>query len=181
MKDLSLHILDVVQNSISAGARLITILVNEDAYNNKLIISIEDDGRGMTQEQVSKLSDPFFTSRTTRKVGLGVPLLKHSAEQSGGGVSIRSIVGEGTFVEATYQYDNIDRPPLGDVANAVILLVSSNLDIDFVFKFYHNKEEYLFATIEIKEVLGELPLNLPSVIKYLGDMISENIQIIRNL
>lgn len=175
MNDLSMHILDIVQNSISAGATLIVIVVDEDIKNNILLISIKDNGKGMTPQQVSKLSDPFFTSRTTRKVGMGIPLFKQSAEQSGGTIKIDSEVGKGTCVEATFGYDNIDRPPLGDVANAVILLVSSNPDLDFEFVYRYNGEEYEFKTAEVKEILEGMSLNNPSVIKYLSEMLSENV------
>ncbi len=180
MNDLSLHILDIVQNSISAGASMITIVVDENISGDKLLISVEDNGKGMSEEKVSKLSDPFFTSRTTRKVGLGIPLLKHSAMQSGGDVKITSQEGKGTLVEAWFLHSNIDRPPLGDVANAVILLVSANPDLDFKFIYKYNQEEYIFDTIEIKEVLEGVSLNNPSIIKYLTEMVNENIKLLRN-
>lgn len=180
MNDLSLHILDIVQNSISAGASLITIVVDENISGDKLLISVEDNGKGMSEEKVSKLSDPFFTSRTTRKVGLGIPLLKHSAMQSGGDVRITSQEGKGTLVEAWFLHSNIDRPPLGDVANAVILLVSANPDLDFKFIYKYNQEEYIFDTIEIKEVLEGVSLNNPSIIKYLTEMVNENINLLKN-
>lgn len=180
MNDLSLHILDIVQNSISAGATLIRIKVIEDAINDKLTISIEDNGRGMTEEQVSKLSDPFFTSRTTRKVGMGIPLFKQSAEQSGGGIKVTSKVGVGTTVEAWFGYSNIDRPPLGDLANAIVLLVSASPKVDFIFTYAFNEEKYIFDTIEIKEVLDGVPVNNPSVVKYLTEMISENMKMVKN-
>lgn len=175
MNDLAMHILDIVQNSISAGASLITIIISIDTDDDLLIISIEDNGKGMTQEQVAKLSDPFFTSRTTRKVGLGIPLFKQSAEQSGGELMITSKVGVGTKVEASFSYSNIDRPPLGDVGNALILLVSSNPELDFLFKYSYNNNEYLFDTIEVKEAIEGMPLNNPSIIKYLNEMVKENI------
>lgn len=180
MNDLAMHILDIVQNSISAGATLIVIIVEENIKEDILIISIQDNGKGMSQEQVLKLADPFFTSRTTRKVGMGIPLLKQSAMQSGGDVNIESQVGKGTVVKATFGYSNIDRPPLGDVSNAVILLVSSNPDIDFVFKYSYNGEEYVFDTKEIKEVLDGLPLNNPTVIKSLYEMVTENVNSLKN-
>lgn len=180
MNDLSMHILDIVQNSISAGATLIVITVDEDIKNDILLIGIKDNGKGMTPLQVSKLSDPFFTSRTTRKVGMGIPLFKQSAQQSGGGIKIESEVGRGTYVEATFGYSNIDRPPLGDVANAVIILVSSNPDLDFEFIYRYNGEEYEFKTAEIKEILEGMPLNNPQVIKYLSEMLTENVNSLKN-
>ena len=121
MNDLSMHILDIVQNSISAGATRVSLTVDENPAADLLTIVIGDNGRGMTPEQVSRLSDPFFTSRTTRKVGMGIPLLKQSAEQSGGEIRITSEPGRGTEVTAVFGYSDIDRPPLGDVANALPL------------------------------------------------------------
>ncbi len=180
MNDLAMHLLDIVQNSISAGATLIIIVVEIDEKGDLLTISIEDNGKGMTQEQVKKLSDPFFTSRTTRKVGLGIPLFKQSAEQSGGHLEVRSEVGKGTTVTATFGYTNIDRPPLGDMGNAVVLLVSSNPKIEFQFKYRYNGEEYLFDTVEIKEVLEGMPINNPSVVKYLNEMVKENMKSLQN-
>ena len=124
-----MHILDIVQNSISAGATLVTLTVDESPAEDLLTIAVGDNGRGMTPEQVSRLADPFFTSRTTRRVGMGIPLLMDSARQSGGDVRIESEPGKGTEVTAVFGYSNIDRPPLGDVANALMLLVSSRIRI----------------------------------------------------
>lgn len=176
MNDLALHILDIVQNSISAGAKLIRIIVCENLVEDLLTVEIGDNGKGMTPEQVSKLSDPFFTSRTTRKVGMGIPLFKQSAEQSGGNLKIESKVGEGTSVTATFVHSNIDRPPLGDVANAVILLVVANPAINFIYEYRYNDNEYLFDTAEVKEVLGDVPINTPEVAKYLEKMIKEKMK-----
>jgi hypothetical protein len=176
MNDLALHILDIVQNSISAGALLIRIIVSENLIKDLLSITIEDNGKGMTEEQVSKLADPFFTSRTTRKVGMGIPLFKQSAEQSGGRLDIKSKVGIGTTITATFAYSNIDRPPLGDVANAVIILVTSNPTIRFVYEYSFNDRSYLFDTKEIMEVLGDVPINTPGVAKYLEEMVKENME-----
>ena len=176
MNDLSLHIIDIIQNSISAGATLITLVIIEDIDGNLLTIIIEDNGRGMSSEQVKRLSDPFFTTRTTRKVGMGIPLFRQSAEQSGGGLVVESTVGVGTKVTATFIHDNIDRPPLGDVANSFILMVSANPQLDFLLRYVYNGEEYIFDTIEIKKVLDGMPLNNPSVIKMLTEMVKNNIQ-----
>ena len=142
MNDLSMHILDIVQNSISAGATRVTLTVDEAPGADLLTIVIGDNGKGMTSEQVSRLSDPFFTSRTTRKVGMGIPLLMDSARQSGGDVRIESEPGKGTEVTAVFGYSNIDRPPLGDVANALMLLVSSNPALDFLRRCFERFNNY---------------------------------------
>lgn len=176
MNDLALHILDIIQNSLSAGSTFIKLTIIEDIKGDCLTISIEDNGRGMSEDQLAKLSDPFFTSRTTRKVGLGVPLLKQSAEQSGGSIRIESQPGVGTTVTAYFQYSNIDRPPLGDVANAFILTVSSNPDVEFLLRYEVDGNEYIFDTVEVKEVLEGLPINDASIIRTLTDMVRENIK-----
>jgi len=176
MNDLSLHIIDIIQNSLSAGASLIKLTVGEKSSENLLFIEIEDDGKGMTPEQVNSLDDPFFTSRTTRRVGMGVPLLKDSAEQSGGSLVITSQPGKGTKVTATFEINNIDCPPLGDIANTLILMVSANPNINFFFRYIYEESEYVFDTIEIKEILDGLPINDPSVIRTLTSMVDANIQ-----
>ena len=112
MNDLSMHILDIIQNSLSAGASIIELDVSEDVLNNLLTVTIKDNGKGMTPEQVAQVTDPFFTSRTTRKVGMGLPLYRQSAEQSGGTLKVESEVGVGTSVIATFGYDHVDRPPM---------------------------------------------------------------------
>lgn len=179
MNDLSLHILDIVQNSISAGATLITIEVNENVAEDLLTITIGDNGKGMDKEMVEKVTDPFVTTRTTRKVGLGLPLFKQSAVQSEGDLWIESEVGKGTLLTATFRYFNIDRPPLGNVANTVMLLVSSNPEIDFLFTYRYNTDVYSFDTKEIKVILDDIKINNPKIIKYLTEMIDENISNIR--
>lgn len=175
MNDLSMHVLDIVQNSVSAGAKLIQVIIKINSLKDILSIEIDDNGKGMSAEKLEKLADPFFTSRTTRKVGLGIPLLKQTAEQSGGDVFLESQVGVGTKVLATFRYMNIDRPPLGDIANAIMLLVSSNPEIDFIFSYSKEENEYVFNTLEVKEVLGEIQINNITIFKYLEEMINEGI------
>jgi len=179
MNDLSLHLLDIVQNSITAGASLITILLDEQPLSNTLTLSVSDNGRGMTAEQVAKVTDPYFTSRTTRKVGLGIPLFKQSAETSGGQLVITSSIGEGTTTTAVFGYNHIDRLPIGNMPNAIMLLVSSNPAIDFIYTCRYNNEEYIFDTKEVKETLEGTPLNHPTIIKYLEEMIEENTQALK--
>lgn len=175
-----MHILDIVQNSISAGATLVTLTVDESPAEDLLTIAVGDNGRGMTPEQVSRLADPFFTSRTTRRVGMGIPLLMDSARQSGGDVRIESEPGKGTEVTAVFGYSNIDRPPLGDVANALMLLVSSNPDLDFLFTYRYDGEEYLFDTSDVRDVFGKGALKDLTIIRNLEKMIKDNMREIRN-
>ena len=176
MNDLSLHIIDIIQNSLSAGASRIVVSVDEDRANDRLVIRIEDNGKGMAPEQLARLDDPFFTTRTTRRVGMGIPLFRQSAEQAGGAVSIESRPGEGTKVTATFQYSHLDRPPLGDLAGSFILMVSANPEVDFVLNYSYCDKNYRFDTVEVKEILGDIPLNEPAVIKMLTQMVSQNIK-----
>jgi hypothetical protein len=174
MNNLSLHILDIIQNSLSAGATRIEIQVCIDVKNNLLTIQIKDNGKGMTPEQVEQVTDPLFTSRTTRKVGLGLPLYRQSAEQSGGMLKIESEVGVGTTVTATFNYDHIDRPPMGDLANAIVLMMSANPDHGFWFHYQYNEKTYSINTQEINESLEGFPINNVHVIKMISEMIREN-------
>lgn len=180
MTDLSLHVLDLTQNSISAGANKITIIVDEQPERDFLKISIEDNGKGMSADMVAKVTDPFVTSRTTRKVGLGLPLFKQNALRSGGDMKISSEEGVGTHLEATFGYSNIDRPPLGDMANTIMMLVSSNPEIRFLYIYRFNEEEYIFDTVEINEILDGMPINNPAIIRYLTEMIKESMFAIKN-
>jgi hypothetical protein len=136
MEDLSLHILDVVENSITAGAREVRILIDEDNAESQLSLEITDDGKGMDEEMRSKVLDPFFTTRTTRRVGLGLPLLAQAARQSGGGLELSSAPGRGTTVRAVFQLGHPDLKPLGDVGSTLgaILAGRPELELQFVYR-----------------------------------------------
>ena len=180
MRELSLNVMDIVQNSISAGASLITITVEEDAGLDELSISIGDNGRGMTPEQVEHVTDPFFTTRTTRSVGLGVPLFKMEAEMTGGRFSIESTVGVGTTTTAVFKPSSVDMIPLGDINGTVSMLVMMNPDLDFLYTRGFKPEEgerreFALDTRELRTVLGEdVPLNLPDVTQWVNEYLSEN-------
>ena len=179
MNDLSMHILDIIQNSLSAGASLIELDVWEDAANNLLTITIKDNGKGMTPEQVARVTDPFFTSRTTRKVGMGLPLYRQTAEQSGGAIKVESEVGVGTSVTATFVYDHIDRPPMGNLPNAVVLMMSANPDHLFRFTYQYNDKAYSINTHEINDALDGMPIHDVQVIKMIQQIIEENMAALR--
>lgn len=180
MRELSLNVMDIAQNSISAGASLITITVEEDAGLDELSISIGDNGRGMTPEQVEHVTDPFFTTRTTRSVGLGVPLFKMEAEMTGGRFSIESTVGVGTTTTAVFKPSSVDMIPLGDINGTVSMLVMMNPDLDFLYTRGFKPEggerrEFALDTRELRTVLGEdVPLNLPDVTQWVNEYLSEN-------
>lgn len=174
MRELSLNILDVAQNSITAGASLITIEVNENTVDNILLVGIYDNGKGMSEEQVRSVIDPFFTTRTTRKVGLGIPLFKMAAEQTGGKLEIKSELGVGTEVRAFFKTDSVDFTPLGDVASTVQMLITMNTDRDFVYRLTVDGKEFVADTREIKGILGDVPLDTYEVSQWLKDFITEN-------
>lgn len=173
MRELSLNILDIAQNSIVAGASLTEILVKEDTVKNELLIGIYDNGKGMTEEQVRNVQDPFFTTRTTRKVGMGIPLFKMAAEQTGGSFIITSQVGVGTKVEALFKTDSIDFTPLGDMASTMSTIVCMNEDKDFIYTRKVDDREFKFSSADIKTILEGVPLSEPSVINWVEGYISE--------
>ena len=178
MRELSLNILDIAQNSISAGAPLITIEVNENTTQHTLLIGVYDNGKGMSEEQVKSVIDPFFTTRTTRKVGMGIPLFKMAAEQTGGRLEIKSELGVGTEVNAYFKTDSVDFTPLGDVASTIQMLITMNIDRDFVYKHTVNEKEFVCDTREIKEILGDVPLDTYEVSQWLKDFITENTEVL---
>ena len=178
MRELSLNILDIAQNSIAAGASLNSIDVAENTVKNELLISVSDNGCGMTDEQVSSVLDPFFTTRTTRKVGMGIPLFRLAAEQTGGRLSIESEKGKGTTTSALFKTDSIDFTPLGDVTSTVVILISMNTDRNFVYTRSRDGESFSLATAEMKEILGGVPLNEPEVVEWMKDYINEQTNIL---
>jgi hypothetical protein len=176
MKDIAEHILDITQNSITASATHIEIKLHQNATENYYQLIIIDNGKGMDRETLQRVVDPFYTSRTTRKVGLGIPLLKQNTEITGGSFIINSKIGEGTLVQANFVLDSIDRVPEGDVAGTIVFLAATNTAIDFEFEYATQRGNYVFNTVEIKKILGNVPLNNSEVRQYLKEMILENIE-----
>jgi len=174
MTEISLNILDIAQNSVKAGASLIEITVIIDIPENKLKVEIRDNGCGMTQEQLHQVEDPFYTTRTTRKVGLGVPFFKYAALGTGGDFSIKSAIGSGTLVQATFTYSHIDRMPLGDINRTIHTLICFNTDIDFVYRYQYNHHSFTLDTREFKEILGDVALDEPEVSQYILEFLNEN-------
>lgn len=176
MNELSLNILDIAQNSIAAGATRITIDIHEASKQNILRFSVQDNGRGMSKELCSSVIDPFVTTRTTRRVGLGLPLLHMITQQCGGKLTIASELGKGTVVEAIFLYDHIDRPPLGNVKHTVLSLLVGNphLEIEYI----HHFEECVFRinSLEITSILGDIPLNHPLVFEWLENHIETGLR-----
>ncbi len=173
MEELSLHILDIAMNSIRAGATEIAVEVTEDRARNLLAFAVRDNGCGMTEEQLAQIHDPFFTTRDTRRVGLGIPLLKQTAEQAGGGLAVTSSPGQGTAVEARFELDHVDRPPLGDIAATVWTLVVTNADVEFEYRHTIDGACFEVGTAELKQTLATRSLGKPRVagalLKYLRE------------
>ena len=171
--------MDIAQNSISAGASLITLTVVEDQPGDTLSISVEDNGKGMSPETVQKVIDPFYTTRTTRSVGLGVPLFKMEAEMTGGSFQIDSQLGVGTTLTALFKPSSVDMIPLGDINGTVQLLISCNPNLDFIFHRVlltndGQRREFAFKTAELREVLGEdVPLDTPDVVLWIKEYLTE--------
>jgi anti-sigma regulatory factor (Ser/Thr protein kinase) len=174
MLELSLNILDVAENSTAAGATLIEITVAAESPSDKLTIIIKDNGRGMSPETVEKVTDPFYTTRTTRKVGMGTSLFKLAAESTGGTFEITSTEGVGTTVTATFGLSHIDRMPLGDMTSTMLTLITMHLEADWVYTFKNDDAEFTLDTREIKEIMEGVPLNSPDVAAFLKEFLTEN-------
>ena len=172
MKELSLNVLDIAENGIKAGASLVTVTLTEE--KGLLTLVIGDNGCGMSPETVQKVLDPFYTTRTTRAVGLGLPLLKLEAEQTEGFVTVQSAVGEGTTVTATFHTDHIDCPPIGDMTETMVTLVQGHPDMDFLFLHERDgKETVKLDTRELRQVLEDVPLNSFDVLQWMKAFLQE--------
>lgn len=173
MREIALHILDIVQNSVVANATKIAVCVCEDTKQNTLSVKICDNGCGMSEDFLAKVVDPFTTKRTTRKVGLGIPLFKLAAENTGGSFEIKSEVGKGTEVTAVFGLSHIDRQPLGDMPGTMLGLFTSYENIDFQYTHRIDDKEFSVDTAELKNVLGDVPFSAPEVYLWLSEFLSE--------
>jgi len=175
MPEISLNILDVAQNSVTAGALLTEISISVDNAADTLEVVISDNGRGMSAEQSAQAADPFFTTRTTRKVGLGLPFLKMAAEMTGGSFGITSVPGSGTRIAAVFGLTHIDRMPMGDIAGTMTSLIGPNPDVDFILRYFVDGGGFELDTREMRIVLEGIPLREPEVLNYITGFINENI------
>jgi hypothetical protein len=181
LRELSLHILDIVENGITAGADCIHIDVIESLAEDLLTIKIRDNGRGISAEKLDKLKDPFVTSRTTRRVGLGLPLLAAAAERCDGKLAVEAGTPGGTEVTATFRYSHIDRAPMGDMASTMATLLMGNPQVDFIYTHVIDSQEFILDTRELKKELGDNSLEDPMVIHQLGKRIRTSLnQLISN-
>jgi hypothetical protein len=179
MLELAAHILDIAENSVRAGARLVEIIINEDDAKNFLSIEINDDGSGMTKEEIKKSFDPFYTTKKVRRIGLGIPLLADAAKRAGGKLYLKSTKGEGTKLKATFQMDHLDRQPMGNILTTVITLIAGNSFVDFIYKHMHNDRRFSLDTREIRNEIGDLPINHSEILRYIRDIINEGLSEIR--
>lgn len=174
MPELSLNILDVAENSIRANASLVIIKVKADIERDTLTVLIKDDGCGMSKEQAQQVTDPFFTTRTTRKVGLGIPFFKQAAEGTGGHFCIKSEEGVGTEVEAVFGLSHIDRMPLGDINATIHMLIVFNEQTDFCYTYSYGEQEFVLDTREFKEILGNVSLKEAEVSRFIKEYLDTN-------
>ncbi len=169
-----MNILDVAENSIRAKADYIEIEVMADTEKDMLEVSVRDNGCGMSREQVLKVTDPFFTTRTTRKVGLGIPFFKQAAEGTGGNFEIVSKEGEGTSVKAVFGLSHIDRMPLGDINSTIYTLAVFNEEIDFHYRYSYDGREFVLDTKEMKQILGGLSFRNEEVSEFIREYLETN-------
>lgn len=174
MEDLSLHILDIAENSVNARAQRIEILITRDVEQDLLRLEINDDGTGMDRETLSRVRDPFFTTKG-KKTGLGLPFLVQAAEQSGGGLTIASAPGKGTKVTATFGWSNVDRPPLGDMAGTIMTLIAGHPDVDFVYEEREGGRAFRLDTRDIKNDLDGVPISASPALEAIRGMLDENL------
>lgn len=176
MKELSMHILDIAMNSISAKSKLIEIIIEDSEKNNSIKIVLKDDGQGMSYETQKKVIDPFFTTRATRKVGLGIPLLKETCERCNGYFNINSEIGKGTTVECLLERNNIDRAPIGNMDDTIITIINSLNDCELLYKYSTDEKSFVLSTLELRSVLGEVNINSSNILLWLKEYIHENMQ-----
>jgi len=190
MRELSLHILDALQNSLEAGATFVELVIEEDLLADRLTITVKDNGRGMDETQLARVSDPFFTTRKTRHVGLGIPLFKAAAERCNGHLTITSQVGKGTTLQATFQHSHIDRAPLGNMASTLMaVILGGRCELRYVHRLIRpaaggspgqvtgqEVRSFELDTADVKAALGGVPLTHPAVRQWLQEFISEGEQ-----
>lgn len=176
MQDISLHILDIAENSIKAGSTLITIMIDENGKSNSLTIEICDNGKGMSKVMTAKAKNPFITSRTERKVGLGLSLLEQSAIAAGGKLTVDSEEGKGTKVKAVFLYDHVDRKPIGNISETLIALLANSKEPEIIYKHKKNDNEFMFDSVEIKKALGLSSLKDSKILFELKELINSKLK-----
>jgi anti-sigma regulatory factor (Ser/Thr protein kinase) len=173
VRELALHVLDILQNAVEAGATRVSLDIREDASADLLIITVEDNGHGMDAAALARAIDPFYTSRTTRHVGLGLPLWSAAAERAGGRMTIQSRPGVGTTVAASFRLSHPDRQPLGDITGALLAFVLAERPVDLRYVHRTARGEFAFDTAEIRDTLAGMPINHPAVRQWLAEYLAE--------
>ena len=178
MKELAMHVYDLMENSTAANSTEVKLTIRDSLKDNIYAFTIEDNGKGMTPEFMAKVTDPYTTSRTTRKVGLGLPLIKMNTENCGGGMKLQSEIGKGTRLDFWFQHNHWDRPPMGDIAGTIVMLCAAHEDIHIIYKHITDEDEFVFDTDEIHEALDGMSMNDVKVMGWLKDMVQENLEAI---
>jgi len=174
VEDISLHILDIAENSVRADAKTIEIIIVHDTTHDLLRIEVNDDGRGMDAGTLAKVRDPFFTTQR-KKTGLGIPLLSQAAEQAGGMVTVDSAPGKGTKVSGTFRWSHVDRPAIGSMADTVLTLIAGHPDLDVLYEVREGDRTFRLDTREIRNDLEDVPINTPAVLDAIRDMLKDQI------
>jgi hypothetical protein len=175
VEDISLHILDIAENSIRADAKIIEIIIVHDTAHDLLRIEVNDDGRGMDAETLEKVRDPFFTTKR-KKTGLGIPFLSQAAQQAGGVVTVDSAPGRGTKVSGTFRWSHVDRPAIGSMADTVLTLIAGHPDLDVLYEVREDNRAFRLDTREIRSDLDDVPINTPAVLDAIRGMLNEQIK-----
>lgn len=173
LKELSMHIIDIIQNSIEAGADRVSVTITEDPAADRFTLEISDNGRGMEKDLLARVTDPFFTTRTTRRIGLGLPLLKAAAERCDGEMSIESTPGKGTRVYAAFRHSHIDRAPLGNMIDTVVNTIVGHPDLNLVFTHRVAEKSLVFDAAELRRELVDVPLDNPAVVTWIRSYLTE--------
>ena len=180
MQEISLNILDIVQNSIKAQGNLIKISIDINREEDLLSVIIEDNGYGMSTEKLKKIKDPFYTTRTTRSIGLGIPFFRQAALITGGSFYINSKLKKGTIVSAKFVFSHIDRMPLGDIVSTIHLLITMNPDIHFIYTYKLEDKKFILDTRQLKDILGDVRFDVPEVSNFIRDYLHEHHNNINN-
>lgn len=171
MEDLAHHILDIVENSLTAGARHVEILIGESSREDLTELRIKDDGAGMPEDLLKQATDPFVTTKREKRYGLGLSLLEQAAVAAGGSLGIESEANKGCELHATFTRSHIDMKPFGDMRSTLLVLIASYPDVDFTYRHDNDGSEFLFDTREIKEQLEGIPINHPAALKTIREVL----------
>jgi Histidine kinase-, DNA gyrase B-, and HSP90-like ATPase len=178
VEDISLHILDIAENSVRADAKTIEITITRDRENDLLRVEVVDDGKGMDAATLARTRDPFFTTKH-KKTGLGIPLLLQAAEQTGGKLTIDSTPGKGTRVLASFGWSNVDRPAIGNMADTLMTLIAGHPELDVVYSEHDGSRVFRFDTREIRQELDDVPISAPEALDVIRELLQGEIQLKR--